>query len=70
MFLVSPSVKRESLLKKDGKSFIPVSAILCELVSHASRTEWCNMRRYSAFAACVCDVVCVYVNVVACLENK
>ena len=33
-----------------------VSAILRELVSHASRTEWCNMRRYSAFAACVCDV--------------
>ena len=54
-----------------------MSAILRELVSHASRIEWCNMRRYSAFAACLCDVyvcvcvcvyVCVYVNVVACSE--
>ena len=37
-----------------------MSAILRELVSHASRTEWCNMPRYSAFAACVCDVyVCM-----------
>ena len=45
---------------EDGKLFIPVSTILRELVSHASRIEGCNMRRYSAFAACVCDVyVCV-----------
>ena len=37
-----------------------MSAILRELVSHASRMEWYNMRRYSAFAAGVCDVyVCV-----------
>ena len=46
----------------NGKSFIPVSGVRCESVSHASRTVLCYMQRYSALPqvyvrvyACVCE---------------
>ena len=52
----------EAAKRTVSRSFLCLLFFVRELVSHASRIEWCNMRRYSAFAACVCDVyVCVCV---------